>query len=228
LLTHFRAVTPDPARQLALASSGFRPLVGLNFLRVTVTAAAIVGSLVPWFSPVSQSAAGDDSLAGGWLGLIFVILSVWVSWYLLNWIFSLAALFAVVEERDTWDAIRAAVEFCSRRTPSVLAVNAWFGFAHLASLFFAVSAVAFSLSILSVLPAGYAVVGALFVLLAYFLTVDFLRIGRLAAYVSLLEEADVPAILEDDPVHSGPGYGLSRNCVDPDELILSDVPAPAP
>jgi hypothetical protein len=228
LLTHFRAPASDSGRHWTLASCGFRPLLGLNFLRVIVTAAAVIGSLVPWFSPAIRSAAGDDSRSGAWLGLIFVIVSVWVSWYLLNWIFSLAALFAVAEKCDTWSAIRAAVEFCSRRAPSVLAVNAWFGFAHFAGLFFAVSAMLFSLSFLSVLPAGFAAVAALFVLLVYFLMVDFLRVGRLAAYVALLEGLETPPIYESDPVHSGSGYSRSRDRVDADELILSDVPAPAP
>jgi hypothetical protein len=228
LLAHFRAPSPDRVRQRVWASSGFRPLVGLNFLRVAATAAAVVVSLVPWFSPAIRSAARDGSLAGTWLGVIFVIFAAWVSWYLLNWIFSMAALFALAESRNTWDAIAATVEFCSRRTASVLAVNAWFGFAHLGSLFFAASVMAFSLGFLSVLPIGYGLVGALLVLLVYFLLVDFLRVGRLAAYVVLLEEADPGPPFAGDPVQPGPGYSGRGHPVDPDELILSDVPAAAP
>jgi hypothetical protein len=228
LLTHFRAPASDSGSHRTLASCGFRPLLGLNFLRIIVTAAAAVGSLAPWFSSAIRSAADDDSRSGAWLGLIFVIVSVWVCWYLLNWIFSLAALFAVVGKCDTWGAIRAAVEFSSLRAPSVLAVNAWFGFAHFVGLVFTVSAMVFSLSFLSVLPPGYAAVAALFVLLVYFLIVDFLRVGRLAAYVAILEGLETPPIDESDSVHSGLGYSWRRDRVDPDELILSDVPAPAP
>jgi hypothetical protein len=156
-----------------------------------------------------------------------VILSVWVSWSLLNWMVAFAALFAVAENRNTLDAIGAAVEFCSRRTPAVLAVSAWFGFAHIASLVFTISAMVFSLSFVSVLPAGYACTAALLILLAYFLVVDFLRIGRLAAYIALLEEPEARQVVETDPIHPDPGSGLRRNPVDPDELILSDIPAPA-
>jgi hypothetical protein len=227
LLAYFRESLPKPTSQLAWMSSAGRPsLWGLNFLRATVTVAALIASLVPWFFVKIASAQGDDSLAGASLAFVFLITLVWFSWYLLNWTLSLAALFVTAENRNTFDAIGAAVDFSSSRVASVLAVNLWFGFAHLAILLWAVLAVMFPLSLLSVLPPGYACTGALLVLLAYFLVVDFLRVGTLAAYVAILYGPGASSVAERNRLPFDADWGASRRAVDPDELILSDVPLP--
>jgi hypothetical protein len=66
--------------------------------------------------------------------------------------------------------------------------------------------------------------GVLFVTLLYFAVVDYLYIGRLAAYVAILELPEAATVLGNDAASpmftpSGPS-----NRIDPDELILSDVP----
>jgi hypothetical protein len=63
----------------------------------------------------------------------------------------------------------------------------------------------------------------------YFAAVDFLYMGRLAAYLTIVQQPDVPMPLPPTPpsppdrsqysVLIQPGAG-----VDPDELILSDLP----
>jgi hypothetical protein len=228
LLAHFRESLPKQTSQLAYpAASGWLPLLGLNFLRATVTVAAIIASLVPWFFARIASAPGDDSIAAESLAFFVVITLVWLSWYLLNWILSLAALFVTAESRNTFDAIGAAVRFSSSRLASVLAVNAWFGFAHIVSLLLAVLAVMFPLSLLSVLPPGFAGMGALLVLLAYFVVVDFLRIGTLAAYVAILDAPRTSSMAEWKPIDPDVHGGTARPGIDPDELILSDVPSQA-
>jgi hypothetical protein len=109
----------------------------------------------------------------------------------------------------------------------VLAVNAWFDFAHIVALLFAVPAAMFTLSLLAVLPPGFALIGALLVLLAYFFIVDFLRVGRLAAYVAILRRPATPINTLSIPADPGSGPRLLPGGVDPDELILSDIPLPA-
>jgi hypothetical protein len=228
LLAHFRESLPKQPGQLAGATaSGYVPLLGLNFLRATAIVAAIIASLVPWFFARIASAPGDDSIAGASLGFVFLVTLVWFSWYVLNWMLSLAALFVTAENRSTFDALRAAVEFSSSRFASVLAVNACFGLAHIASLLLAVLAVMFPLSLLSALPPGYAYIGALLVLLAYFVVVDFLGIGTMAAYVAILDGPRTLSMAEHHPLHPDADCGSERRGVDPDELILSDVPSPA-
>jgi hypothetical protein len=228
LLADFREGLPMQSSQLAYrAASGWFPLLGLNFLRATVTLAAIIASLVPWFFAWIASAPGDDSIAGASLAFVFVITLVGLSWYLLNWILSLAALFVAAENCNTFDAIGAAVEFSSSRLASVLAVNAWFSLAHIVSLQLAILAVMFPLSLLSVLPPGYACVGALLVLFAYFVVVDFLRIGTLAAYVAILEGPRTSSTARWKPLDPDAKRGTACRGIDPDELILSDVPSEA-
>jgi hypothetical protein len=227
LLTDFQEDTPHPADQSGTASFRFRSLVGINFLRVTTTIAAFVGSVVPWFFGRVNTPTREHSVAGEILGLLVVITLVWLAWYLLNWVLSLAALFGVAENRDTFGAIRSAVRFACDHVGPVLAVNAWFDFAHIVALLFAVPAVMFTLSSLAVLPPGFALIGALLVLLAYFLIVDFLRIGRLAAYVTILRGPATPISTLSIPASPAPGPRLLPGGVDPDELILSDIPLPA-
>jgi hypothetical protein len=80
-----------------------------------------------------------------------------------------------------------------------------------------------------VLPAGVILGGVLLVALLYFAIVDFLYVGRLAAYVAIVsfpERTLVPPTIQPSLPDSGPQYALNpqpRIGVDPDELILSDV-----
>jgi hypothetical protein len=227
-LTRFNRAIADHTVQSAYRSAfRFRSLLGINLLRVIVTIAALVSSIVPWFFARITSSSESGSIGGAVLAFLFVITLVWLVWYVLNWILSLAALFAVAENRDTFAAIRAAVDFSCTRLASVLAVSTWFGIAQLVTLLFALSAVMVPLGVLSVLPPGYGLIGVLLVLLGYFLVADFLHVGRLAAYLAILKNPGSSVTVEPAPVFPDAGRGLSPNRVDPDELILSDVPSPA-
>jgi hypothetical protein len=228
LLTNFRPAIPDQTVQPAYPSAfRFRSLLGINFLRVTITIAAVVGSVVPWFFARITSPSTNDSLGGAVLAFLLVITLVWLAWYVLNWMLSLAALFVVADNRATFSAIPAAVDFSCTRLGSVLAVSTWFGFAHLVTLLFVASAIMVPLSLLAVLPPGYGLIGVLLVLLGYFFVADFLHIGKLSAYLAVLENPGSSTIVEPAPLPSDAGRGLSSNRVDPNELILSDVPSPA-
>jgi hypothetical protein len=229
LLAHFRKSLPRQTSQQerATAAGAVPSLMGLNFLRATVTAAAIVASLVPWFFARIAAGTGDDSLTGASLAVVLVIMLVWSAWYVMNCVLSLAALFVTAENRSTCDAIGAAVEFSSIHVASLLVANAWFGLAHIASLLLAVFAIMLPLGLLSVLPPGYAGLGALLVLLVYCVVVDFLRIGNLAAYIAILGGTRASSIAERSPRAPEDDEGASRRGVDPGELILSDVPSPA-
>jgi hypothetical protein len=228
LLTHFRQAITDQTVQSAYPSAfRFRSLLGINFLRVMITIAALVGSIVPWFFARVTSSSESNSLGGSVLAFLFVITLVWLAWYVLNWMLSLAALFVVADNCATFSAIATAVDFSCTRIGSVLAVSTWFGFAHLVTLLFAASAIMVPLSLLAVLPPGYGLIGVLLVLLGYFLIADFLHIGRLAAYLAILKNPGSSITVEPAPIFPDAGHGVSPNRVDPNELILSDVPSPA-
>jgi hypothetical protein len=68
------------------------------------------------------------------------------------------------------------------------------------------------------------------VTLFYFAVTDFLYIGRLAAYVAIVEMPNAPVSTEIAPLQPLHGSTLDPNlqsspAVDASELILSDVPA---
>jgi hypothetical protein len=80
----------------------------------------------------------------------------------------------------------------------------------------------FPLAFAGVVPPGFVLVGVLLVTCLYFAMADFLHIGRLAAYVAICQWPKVPpapAIRYASPAVA------PRARVDPDELILGDIPA---
>jgi hypothetical protein len=89
------------------------------------------------------------------------------------------------------------------------------------------SVVAFPLGLAGVLPAGVVLGGVLLVTLLYLVVVDFLYVGRLAAYVAILELPESPVATEIGPLFlpSAERQVPLGTSVDPDELILSDLPA---
>jgi hypothetical protein len=89
--------------------------------------------------------------------------------------------------------------------------------------------VGFPLGFAAVLPAAAVLGGIFLVTLLYFIIADFLYIGRLAAYVAIVEVPESPAVLSDlGPSPENTGHPTDRTSlgetrVDPSELILSDV-----
>jgi hypothetical protein len=123
--------------------------------------------------------------------------------------------------------MKLSIDLCQRRLGSVFAAGTWFGLAHLAAFLVATSAVAFPLAFAGILPGGLILGGVLLVTLLYFAAVDFLYIGRMGAYVALLQLPMVPAAVAAPipvlppsfhPFHRAPG-----SSVDKDERILSDA-----
>jgi len=99
--------------------------------------------------------------------------------------------------------------------------------AHGTAFVIATSVVAFPLAFLAVLPGSVVLGGMLLVTLLYFAVADFLYVGRLAAYVYIAEaqEIEVPAGDTFNPPEA-PILDVPQR-VDPDEVILSDVPLPS-
>ncbi len=210
-----------------------RSLLGLNFFRVGVTLAAVVGCMGALLLAAAAS-PGKDASPGTTL-LIFMMLAmlVWLAWSAVNWFLSLAAVFVASDGCDTFGAITSAVDLCQARAGSVFAAGTWFGLTHLVAFFIASSVVAFPLAFLGVLPPGAVLAGVLLVTLLYFAVVDFLYVGRLAAYVAIVELPEAPpAVVPMAPLPSPGSRHTTPNLppasrIDQDELILSDVPGEA-
>jgi hypothetical protein len=226
---HFREA---PSNDIRVApASPLRALVRLNFLRLAVALAAIFGfvgaAILAGFA--SPAAHPRPALAFFlFLPLAGLICLVWSS---LNWLLSLAGMFAVRDGEDAVGAISAAGTLCRERTGAILAVSSWTGLAHLVAFVGATSVVSMPLAFVALVPWRLVVVAILLVTLAYFALADWLYMARLAGYVCIAEmpealltplpPAPQPMPLRGMPVAPRPPV---QTTIDRDEPILSDVP----
>ena len=229
LLLHFRQgqsprlADGDRAR---LRRSDLPALFGLNFLRLAATLAAVAGGLATfWVGGAVSSVEGSPPAAAFLICLSVFVLVGW-AWSVVNWFLSVAAVFVVAEARDSFAAMASTIDLVRHRSRSVFAAGVWFGLAHVTAFVAATSIVMFPLGLAAFLPRSAVLAGAVLVTLLYFAAVDFLYIGRLAAYVGILELPAAPAVASailPRPGNSPDSAERTRPAaVDPDELILSD------
>jgi len=146
----------------------------------------------------------------------------WV-WWALNWLLSLAGMFAVRDGEDAIGAIASAVAFCRERTGAILAVGIWTGMTHVVAFVGATTVASMPLGLAGVLPWRLVVVGVIFVTLGYFALADWLYMARLAGYVCIAETPEaLLAPLPPAPLLT-PGPPV-QTTIDRDEPILSDMP----
>jgi hypothetical protein len=195
------------------------------------TLAAAVGCLAAFLLSAAASRPPDPAPGSAVLIFLTVTMLVWFAWSTVNWLLSLASIFVLADAEDTFGAIAAAIDLCRARPGSVFAAGTWFGLAHITAFVLATSIVAFPLDFAPYLPTSVVLGGVLLVTLLYFAVADFLYVGRLAAYVAMVEmpDAQVSAAPASPPVPLA-GTRLDPNlqsspAVDASELILSDVPA---
>ncbi len=171
LLDYFRrdSASDFPAEtSSAAAPRPLRSLIGLNFLRAAVvlaTVLALVGAAV-----LASFASPEANPHPGLAFVIFLPLAVLVCFILstLNWLLSLAGLFAVRDGEDTAGAIAAAVFFFRAHLGAVSAVSTWIGLAHLTAFSVATTAVSIPLALLQVAPSRLVIAGVILVTLALF------------------------------------------------------------
>jgi hypothetical protein len=230
LLDSFREKTVrNASAEIPNSSASFRSLIGLNFLRVAAVQAAIFAFLGT--AILATFASSDANPQPGLVFIIFIPLAAFIClvWQALNWLLSLASIFAVRDGEDSLAALSAAVGFLRERTGSVVAVSTWMGLAHFVAFSVAASAVSVSLAFVQVAPARLLIAIAILIALAYFAIVDWLYIARLAAYICIAEnpEASVSSGSMLVPPVAGQHFPLSTpttTAIDRDELILGDIP----
>jgi len=222
-----RAATVDSiARELGIEFSSkrsvFPSLASIHFLRVAATLAAVVGiagsALIAssvWAS--SHISVGDTSRI---LGLFWFLICV--LWVAMNWLLSTAAIFAVLDGRGALAALGSLMSLTVSKTGAVISVNALFGAARLAAFIAAGAASLVAFGLTDAIPHATVTALLIFIVCAYCAVADFLYIGRIAAYISILRADELPALAE----MSVPLFGVDGS-VDKAELILSDAPEPA-
>jgi hypothetical protein len=232
LLDYFRGGTdsaahPDSRGQFA----ALRSLFGLNWLRAVALLAALLASagaaiLADLVSAAAKAQPGLSFL----LFLPLVALISWI-WAGINWLLSFAAVFVVHRDEDTLGAISAAVIFVQENAGSILAVSVCNVFAHFAVFTGASSFAAMLPLFIHLVPRLFVVTGLALLTLGYFALVDWLYIARLAGYVFMMEMSGLSsAALSGSPWSGAPKVeqgNPAETAVDPDEVILSDLPGPA-
>ncbi len=220
----------DADREATRKSSGSASLMALlklNFLRAALTLAAALGLVGATI--LAGFASPDADPQPGLAFVLFLPLAglACLTWWALNWLLSLAGMFAVRNGEDAVDAITSAVAFCRERTSPVFAVSIWTGLAHVIVFVGATTVVSMLLGFAGVVPWRLVILGMIFVTLIYFVLADWLYMARLAGYVGI---AEIPkallAPLPPPPKPLPPTVPAQpiQTTIDRYELILSDVP----
>jgi len=227
LLDHFtaRANLANRLSSGVFAKHPLRALIYLNLLRAAValaTVCALVGAAI-----VAGFASPESAPEPVWTFILFLLLAGLVGciWFALNWLLSLAGIFAVRDGEDSIGATAAAVSLCRHRTGSVFAVSAWTAIAHFAAFIAATAIATTSLGLIAAVSWRLIVAAIILVTLIYFALADWLYIARLAGYISILEMPNIPVTatpLPPSPSRSAPAVAVS-NSIDHDEPILSDI-----
>ncbi|HUA15768.1 MAG TPA: hypothetical protein VMG31_10735 [Verrucomicrobiae bacterium] len=234
LLEYFRGKTaggdvPDSQRELSeQASDRFLAMFRLNFLRASVALAAflsLAGSLI-----VAGFASPDADPQPELAFVVFILLAalIFLAWRGLDWLLSLAGIFAVRDGEGPVTAIAAAIRFSREQSLAVFAVSTWTGLAHLIAFVGATVIISLPFGFAGALPWRAIVLIILVISAVYFACADWLHIARLAGYVAIAERPDIPRNPERPvfPPTSSPTREALRieTTIDRDELILSDIP----
>jgi hypothetical protein len=230
LLDYFRRDVAGNVSTKGDENSPFRALSRLNFLRAAVALAAVLGFMgASILARFASPDANPRPAVAFFLFLPLAALICWV-WWALNWLLSLAGVFAVRDGAEAVGSISAAVAFCRERTGPVFAVSTWTGLAHLVAFVGATTVVSMPMGFAAVVPWRLVVAAMMLVTLAYFVLADWLYMARLAGYVCIVEMPEaLLAPLPPQPAPPDEGQRLIsgpsiQTTIDRDEPILSDVP----
>ncbi len=212
-------------------SGSFPALLRLNFLRTCLVIAGVLGFVGA--AILAGLASPDSHPRPGLAFLLFMPMAALVVllWWGLNWLLSLASMFAVRDGEDVIGAISAAVALCRKRTGAVAAVSTWTGLAHLVAFVGATTVVSIPMGFAPIVPGRLVLLAMILITLAYFALADWLYMARLAGYVCIAEMPEVlwlPPPLPPPPIPAPPQIPTApvQTTIDQDELILSDVPLP--
>jgi hypothetical protein len=226
-LDYFRREVADDSTAISssLQVPTLRALLALNFLRVALTLAAILAFIGAAIMASFASPGTNPQPALAFMLFLPFAGLICLIWQTLNWLLSLAEIFAVRGGGDASSTISAAVAFSRENAGPVFAVSTWTGLAHLVAIGVAGTAVSLPLAFLQLVPARVITAAVVLVTLAYFAIVDWLYIARLAGYVCITEMPQAVATQSALPVPPSAGQPSPlQTAIDRDEPILSDLP----
>ena len=205
------------------SGGGTASVFELNFLQLAASLAGVIGgigsALVASSVWASTHASAGDAMRL-WLAALFLTA---IAWSTVNWFLSTATIFAVEEGRGAFDAMAGVVRLYTERPTAITVPGLLFGLIHFGLFLFACGASLTVLGMAGVIGAGGVLFLECLIALAYSAAANFLRIGKLAAYVRIAYGPADESYVEV-PTPGAPDFG---GAVDAGELILSDVPLPA-
>jgi hypothetical protein len=219
LLDYFRRDIGDVSTPHDAAKpQSLRSLIGLNFLRAASTLATLLA--FAGAALLAGFASPDAHPRPGLAFMVFLPLAglICIAWPMLNWLLSLACIFAVRDGDDALSALSAAVAFSQERSGPLFAVSIWTGLGHVTALSIAGTAVSMPLAFIQIAPVRLIIGAVILLLLLYFAVADWLYIARLAGYVHIAEAPE--ALVSSERLPAPP----PQSSIDRDELILSDLP----
>jgi hypothetical protein len=211
------------------ATQPLRALFGLNFFRAAVMLAAALafqGAAI-----LARFASSPEHPRPGLVFLLFLPLAglICMAAWSLNWLLSLAAIFAVRDRDDTLGSLSSAVGLCRERFGAIVAVSSWSSAAHLVLFGGMMTVVSFPLGLAPLIKARLLIAGVTLVVLIYLAIADWLYVARLAGYVSIAEMPEALATSAPMPTLPPSGERFAPNTpvqtIDRGETILSDVPS---
>jgi len=222
-------VRSDGGRHDTSTSRALPALIRLNFLRAVLALAAVFGFMGAAILAGFASPDADPRPALAFFLFLPLAGLICLAWVALNWLLSLAGMFAVRDGEDAVGAISAAVTLCRERTGPVAAVSLWTGLGHLIAFVGASTVVSMPLGFAGVVPWRLVVLAVLLVSLAYFALADWLYMVRLAGYVCIVEMPEALLASPPRPVFppvTGPPVPTTplQTTIDREEPILSDLP----
>ncbi len=182
-------------------------LLMLHFIRVVIGVAAVTGYFGALVIAAQVARSGEGASIARFL-LVFVPLEFAIvmiaSW--LNWIVSLAPIFAVRDGRDWLGSLGDAVCLSRKRAASFSRIATWFGllrFVVAGSLGFA-SLVA--IGVLSSVSGWAVLIAVLLIYAVYSILSDALLTARLAAHVAVAQQEIVPEKVVSEPLSPEPSW----------------------
>jgi hypothetical protein len=170
----------------------FRSLAALNFLRFTLMLAGLLGIVGSGILASFISTPKDPQPGLAFLIFILLALLVVLCWSSMNWFLSIGSIFLLRDDSDVFSAVASSVVFCLRRAGAVSWSSTVFAICHFVVFAIASSVVVFPLAFVGILPGAMVATAIAILTLLYFAIVDFFYVGRLAAYVCILQTAEPP------------------------------------
>ena len=165
-------------------------------------AALLLATLFAWVGVVIAAAffvSGHDAHPGIAFLLFFVLSgALLISWYALDWLLSMAPIFAIRDDETATGSISGALTFVCDRFGAVVRASTLFGVMHVIIFLGVTSLLSAPLALARILPPGAVFLLIAAVTLLYFVLSDFLRVARFAAYIGIADSA-----AEVRPAHAG-------------------------